>query len=117
MKKPQSISLLGNALFTGAQEAGSKRRRDTKKDSIKKKVLKYVFRGAESLGNKVLAKNNEQFLKNENFYARNAIIDANIEEDIKIKNSTAKGQIFSKLFNLSLTYTSHFFIAIIISPV
>jgi len=83
MKKPQSISLLGNALFTGAQEAGSKRRRDAKKDSIKKKVLKYVFRGAESLGNKVLAKNNEQFLKNENFYARNAIIDANIDEDQK----------------------------------
>ena len=83
MKKPQSISLLGNALFTGAQEASSKRRSDDKKDARKKKLLKYVFRGAESLGNKILNQKNEKFLQNENFYVRDALVSTNIEENKK----------------------------------
>ena len=81
MKKPQSISLLGNALFTGAQESSAKRRSDDKKDRRKKKVLKYLFRGAESIGNAVLNRKNDQFLKDENFFVRDALVSTNIAEN------------------------------------
>ena len=82
-KKPQSISLLGSALVGASQEASAEARKRKKDEEKKKKLFKGLKSGIEFFGNQILAQKNENFLQQENFYARNALVDSNIKENQK----------------------------------
>ena len=82
-KKPQSISLLGRTLVSASQEASAEGRKREESKERKKKIFKGLKTGFEFFGNKILTKQNEDFLKQENFYARNALVDSNIKENQK----------------------------------
>ena len=82
-KKPQSISLLGRALVGASQEASAEGRKRRKSEKQKEKRFDYLKKGFKFVGDKILTQNNETFLQNENFYARNALVNSNIAENQK----------------------------------
>ena len=82
-KKPQSISLLGSALVGASQEASAEARKRKKDEEKKKKLFKGLKSGIEFFGNQILARKNENFLQQEDFYSRNALVDSNIKENQK----------------------------------
>lgn len=82
-KQPEGISLLGKDLVRQAQTRSDTAARKAAKREEKALLIGAGFEAFKSIGNKVLAKKNEQFLQQENFYAKNAIFQANLKEDQK----------------------------------
>ena len=84
-KKPESISILGRQLVGEAQERGDRLAREEAKRQEKGAIIgKGIGFGLDifkKVGDQVLGRTNEQFLKQENFYARQAIFDVNLKQD------------------------------------
>ena len=82
-KQPEGISLLGKDLIRQAQTRSDTAARKAAKREEKAALIGAGFKAFKSIGNKVLAKKNEDFLQQEGFYAKNAIFQANLKEDQK----------------------------------
>ena len=80
-KQPEGISLLGKDLIRQAQTRSDTAARKAAKREEKAALIGAGFEAFKSIGNKVLAKKNEDFLQQEGFYAKNAIFQANLKED------------------------------------
>tara|TARA_R110000765_G_scaffold243934_2_gene346287 strand:- start:5825 stop:7360 length:1536 start_codon:yes stop_codon:yes gene_type:complete len=84
-KKPESISILGRQLVGEAQERGDRLAKEEAKRQEKGAIIgKGIGFGLDifkKVGDQVLGRTNEQFLKQENFYARQAIFDVNLKQD------------------------------------
>jgi len=86
-----AIRDFGESLLSNVRERKDSQARDARKrakSQERKDVLQnLLFKGAVSIGNKVLEDKNEKFLQNENFYARSAKLKTNIAENNNALNS------------------------------
>jgi len=86
-----AIRDFGESLLADVRKRKDAQARDARKrakSQERKDVLQnLLFKGAVSIGNKVLEDKNEKFLQNENFYARSAKLKTNIAENNNALNS------------------------------
>ena len=78
-KEYKGIAVLGESLLGQKRERADKRARRNVKREERNVLIGAGLNLFKDLGGKIINQKNDDFLKNENFYSKNAIVDSNIK--------------------------------------